>query len=157
MFILTTKSSPLLCSSLSCLKSSSFTVYKKCRLLTLAVFLILFTYTARTANCYINIPDNVTNSVPGEIIPEKTLARANSFIPNPGEQILFKRSDTCFGSISVSNSLVDDQAYSIDKINKYLTFVRYKKSKFVLNPIVELKISFSHPQYQHLSDKFISR
>jgi len=56
----------------------------------------------------------------------------------------------------ISDSLDIELAYSFNKIEEYLTFVRSKRNPLILNPIKVLKISFSHPQYQHFKDGLVS-
>ena len=112
---------------------------------------LLCTYTARSTNSYLNTPFNDANSVSCKNIPWKTPARVISFTSRLESQILFKIRNERVINITGSNSLYGKMVCFSDKTEEYLTFVRKERNQLVLIPILELKISFSHPQYQHLS------
>ena len=119
--------------------------------LMLLSIVVLCTYTASSTNSYLNTPINYTNSVSCENISWKTPAKVISFTSRPGSQILFKIRNERVVNITGSNSLSGKMVCLSDITEEYLTFVRNERYQLVLIPILELKISFSHPQYQHLS------
>ncbi|MEO6949693.1 MAG: right-handed parallel beta-helix repeat-containing protein [Ginsengibacter sp.] len=67
--------------------------------------LILFVMTANATNYYISSSGNDSNSGTNESSPWQTLDKVNSFKNFvPGDNILFNRGDTFYGSITVSNA-----------------------------------------------------
>jgi len=66
---------------------------------------VLFAFTARATNYYLSNSGNDANSGTDPSFPWQTLNKLNSFKNlKPGDNVLFKRGDTFYGSITVSNS-----------------------------------------------------
>ena len=151
MFVLAKKRSSFHSLFFPFLKSINFTVYKKLSQLMLAAYMAFLTVTTNATNYYANSSGSDAITGNGENTPWKNLMKANSYTSKSGDQILFKKWIERFVCITVSDSLIIDLAYSFHKSTEYLTFVRKERNQLVLIPILELKISFSHPQYQHLS------
>src|SRR5665647_3751472 len=69
---------------------------------------VLFAFTANATNYYLSHSGNDANSGTDPSSPWKTLDKLNSFKTlKPGDNVLFKRGDTFYGSITVSNSGTD--------------------------------------------------
>jgi hypothetical protein len=67
--------------------------------------LILFAFTATATNYYLSNSGNDANSGTDSSAPWQTLNKLNSFKNlKPGDNVLFRRGDTFYGSITVSNS-----------------------------------------------------
>ncbi len=66
--------------------------------------IIFLTYQVSATNYYLSTSGNDTNSGTSESLPWQSLAKINSFIPNPGDQILLKRGDEWTGSLTVKAS-----------------------------------------------------
>lgn len=67
--------------------------------------LILFVFTANATNYYLSNSGNDANPGTDPSAPWQTLNKLNSFKNlKPGDNVLFKRGDTFYGSITVSNS-----------------------------------------------------
>src|SRR5665647_3925382 len=65
---------------------------------------IFFAFTARATNYYLSNAGNDANSGTDPSSPWQTLNKLNSFKNlRPGDNVLFKRGDTFYGSITVSN------------------------------------------------------
>jgi parallel beta-helix repeat protein len=68
-------------------------------------WLILFAFKANATNYYLSNSGNDANSGTDPSAPWQTLSKLNSFKNlKPGDNVLFKRGDTFYGSITVSNS-----------------------------------------------------
>ena len=66
---------------------------------------IFFAFTATATNYYLSTSGNDANSGTAPSSPWQTLNKLNSFKNlKPGDNVLFKRGDTFYGSITVSNS-----------------------------------------------------
>uniref|UniRef100_UPI00356277A1 hypothetical protein n=1 Tax=Mariniphaga sediminis TaxID=1628158 RepID=UPI00356277A1 len=63
----------------------------------LLTILLTFTYTGHSAVYYVSASGNDSNSGISPDQPWKSLAKVNSFIPAPGDQILFNRGDEWVG------------------------------------------------------------
>ena len=151
MFILTSKSSTFPCFFISLLKSVILTAYNKRIQDVLAFYMVLFAFPFKPFNHLTYTCFNFINSYSRKSVSWKTPARAISFTSRPGSQILFKIRNERVVNITGSNSLSGKMVCLSDITEEYLTFVRNERYQLVLIPILELKISFSHPQYQHLS------
>lgn len=73
---------------------------------TLGIFwLILFAFNANATNYYLSNSGNDANSGTDPFAPWQTLTKLNSFKNlKPGDSVLFKRGDSFYGSITISNS-----------------------------------------------------
>src|SRR5665647_3603352 len=66
---------------------------------------VLFAFTANATNYYLSHSGNDASPGTDPSAPWKTLDKLNSFKTlKPGDNVLFKRGDTFYGSITVSNS-----------------------------------------------------
>lgn len=70
----------------------------------LTIVLIFFTYAGNATKYYVSSAGNDKNSGTSESSTWRSLAKVNSFIPRPGDQILFKRGDEWSGTITVNAS-----------------------------------------------------
>lgn len=75
------------------------------RFLSLIVVSFLFSFTCNAAKYYVSsVAGNDVNSGTSPATPWKSLAKVNNFIPQPGDEILFKRGDIWIGTITVNAS-----------------------------------------------------
>ena len=66
---------------------------------------VLFAFTARATNYYLSNSGNDANSGTDPSSPWQTLNKLNSFKNlKPGDNVLFKRGDSFYGSITLSNA-----------------------------------------------------
>jgi parallel beta-helix repeat protein len=68
----------------------------------LMAMLLLFTIMAEAAVYYVSAAGNDKNPGTSPGLAWKTLEKVNSFVPKPGDQILFNRGDSWEGSVSVN-------------------------------------------------------
>jgi hypothetical protein len=72
--------------------------------LMLISIVFLFTFPLNAAIYYVSATGNDANPGTSTSAPWRTLSKVNSFTPKPGDQILFKRGDTWYGTITVKAS-----------------------------------------------------
>lgn len=70
----------------------------------LTIILIAFAFTVKATNYYVSTSGNDSNPGTSQDAPWQSLEKVNSFIPSPGDQILFKRGDAWTGTITVKAS-----------------------------------------------------
>ncbi|KAF0234975.1 MAG: parallel beta-helix repeat-containing, partial [Prolixibacteraceae bacterium] len=85
------------------IKNSCFLKQSVYRLLLLSIVLLFNSQLSATIY-YVSATGSDANSGTSTAAPWKTLARVNSFTPKAGDQILFKRGDSWFGTINVNAS-----------------------------------------------------
>src|SRR5665647_1171313 len=79
-------------------------IFKPMKTLLLLLF-IIFSVAVNATNYYLSNSGNDNNTGTDPSAPWKTLDKLNSFKNlKPGDNVLFKRGDTFYGSIRVSNS-----------------------------------------------------
>src|SRR3989339_2159870 len=82
-------------------RNSSF--FFKLFLISFSLFLFSFTY-ASASTYYVSNTGLDTNNGISESTPWQTISKVNATTFSPGDSILFKRGDTFYGSITVSQS-----------------------------------------------------
>jgi hypothetical protein len=72
--------------------------------LMLISIVLLFAFPLNAAIYYVSATGNDANTGTSTSAPWRTLAKVNSFTPKPGDQILFKRGDSWYGTITMKVS-----------------------------------------------------
>ena len=70
----------------------------------LVIFFGLFTFSGYSTTYYVSSSGNDSNSGLTTALPWKTLTKINGFTFKPGDQILFQRGSTFYGTLTVKNS-----------------------------------------------------
>jgi hypothetical protein len=73
------------------------------QILLMVVFIVLSNLVSATVY-YVSTTGNDANSGTSTSTPWRTLTKVNNFTPKPGDQILFKRGDSWYGTITVNAS-----------------------------------------------------
>ena len=80
-------------------------IYKKTlKRVLLSTFIVLFSMVSFSATYYVSSVGNDSNSGLSATLSWKTLAKVNASTFNSGDQILFQKGDTFYGSVTIKNS-----------------------------------------------------